>query len=302
MEMVWDIAVGQALRRREVHSRVGGGSRQNGIAPVAGSPEILVFTDPTSGAHHGYDRFEGLREDGTYAYTGEGQNGDQVFQRGNRALRDAQAERRNIRLFRTAGVMATYVGAFTLGDPAFEVRRIPSTAGPDRDGIIFNLEPIEAAALEVLPAYGGFEKVTGVRDWVAPSSSEYFTAASSSARAAMRDEFRLQAQFGRWLTARGDRVKVLRLATTGTFIEPDLYNSSTGEVIEAKRSVARHDVRMAIGQVLDYASVARLNGFDVAPSILLPARPADDLLELCHSLGITIWHSIDGNFKRLSPL
>jgi len=152
---VWEITVGQTLRRREVHSLVGGGSRQNGIAPVAGSPEILVFTDPASGADHGYDRFEGLREDGTYAYTGEGQNGDQTFQRGNRALRDAQAEGRTIRLFRTAGVMATYVGAFTLGEPAFEIRRIPSTAGPDRDGIIFNLEPIEAAALRFsLPTEG----------------------------------------------------------------------------------------------------------------------------------------------------
>lgn len=221
-----------------------------------------------------------MREDGTYAYTGEGQNGDQTFQRGNRALRDAQAEGRDIRLFRTAGVMATYVGAFTLGEPAFEIRRIPSTAGPDRDGIIFNLEPIEAAACDVLPAYGGIEKSTGIRDWIAPSSNQYLTASSGTvARAAMRDEFRLQAQFGRWLIARGDRVRALRLATAGTFIEPDLYNSSTGEVVEAKRSVARHDVRMAIGQALDYSNVARLNGFQVAPSILLPARPGEDLLE-----------------------
>jgi hypothetical protein len=301
--MTWTIEVGQTLRRRELHEIVGGGSWQNGIAPVRSTPDILVFTDPVSGAAHGYDRFEGLREDGTYAYTGEGQRGDQQFVRGNRILRDSAEDGRVVRLFRTSGRNATYVGPFTLGDPAYEVREIPSSDGVLRAGIIFNLAPLEDAALELLPAYGRDEIDPLVSKWSAPSFDDYTVNLRRTGEEtyASRVEFELQAAFGRWLTLRGDEVKLLVLETTDGVLRPDLYNETTGEVIEAKKSVARTYVRTAIGQVLDYAHVARVKSLDLAPSILLPGRPSNDILELCHSLGITVWHPDTIGFVRLEP-
>ncbi|QQD77249.1 hypothetical protein I8920_05835 [Curtobacterium sp. YC1] len=301
--MTWKIEVGRTLPRRELHEIVGGGSWQNGIAPVRSTPDILVFTDPVSGAAHGYDRFEGLREDGTYAYTGEGQRGDQQFVRGNRILRDSAEDGRVVRLFRTSGRNATYVGPFTLGDPAFDVRQIPSSDGPLRAGIIFNLAPLEDAALELLPTYGREGIAPLVSGWSAPSFDDYAVSRqlTGAETHASRVEFELQASFGRWLTFRGDEVKLLVLETTDGVLRPDLYNETTGEVIEAKKSVARTYVRTAIGQVLDYAHVARAKSLDLAPSILLPGRPANDILELCHSLGITVWHPDTIGFARLEP-
>jgi hypothetical protein len=300
----WEIEVGQVLLRREVHRMVGGGNRQSGIATVRGSDEILVFTNPRSGSEHGYDAYEGLREDGSYGYTGEGQQGDQQFTRGNKALLETPSSGRNIRLFRTAGVLATYIGAFTLDDPPFSIRRIPDFSGVLRDGIVFNLIPIDAAALDVLPVQGRSRDGVAIRSWKAPSYDDYviqLREATSGERAASRIEFQLQSDFGTWLERRGDVVRVLDLDAGGAVIQPDLYNETTGEVIEAKKSVARGYIRTAIGQVLDYANVARRSGLQVAPSVLLPGEPPTDLLELCLSLGITVWTRSRDGFNRFAP-
>lgn len=64
-------------------------SNKRGISTPRSIKEILIFTDPEAGVRYGYDKFEGLSEDGSYAYTGEGQPGDQVFLRGNKPLHDS---------------------------------------------------------------------------------------------------------------------------------------------------------------------------------------------------------------------
>lgn len=122
--LAWVLEPGDTVRRRSVHEAYGG-QEQGGISTPRSVPEILIFTDPDAGAQFGYDRFEGLREDGSYAYTGEGQYGPQVFARGNRALREAAREGKSIRLFRTSGTSATYVGKFTTGTPTYTIETIP---------------------------------------------------------------------------------------------------------------------------------------------------------------------------------
>jgi hypothetical protein len=61
-----------------------------------------------------------------------------------------------------------------------------------------------------------------------------------------------------------------------------------GWIVEAKKSSARPFVRMAIGQVLDYAHLARKDHRPVVPVIVLPEEPTDDLKELIVSLNITL--------------
>jgi hypothetical protein len=48
-EMVWDIAVGTSINRGELHSRLGGGSWQDGITRVVKTDEMLVFTNDGGG-------------------------------------------------------------------------------------------------------------------------------------------------------------------------------------------------------------------------------------------------------------
>lgn len=300
----WTLEIGDTVRRREIHDAFRG-QQQGGISTPKSIPDILIFTDPKEGAKFGYDRFEGLREDGSYSYTGEGQEGHHEFLRGNKALRDAAADGKTIRLFRTSGTMATYVGAFTTGEPAYRTETILDAKGAPRLGIIFNLVPIDADTT-LLPPYGGERSATAaITEWTAPKHSDIVVAQdeliTTGERVVSRVEFELQADFGRWLESQGHVVKRLTLPTESSTIEPDLYVESNGWIVEAKKSSARAYVRTAIGQVLDYAHIARRAGYTVTPVILLPGHPERELLELMATLDIIVVVRRGDSFHALQP-
>lgn len=71
-------------RRRDIHA-VYGGQQQGGIYTPSRHAVIIVFTG-SSGEQHGYA--DGWSPEGVFRYFGEGQVGDMVFERGNRAIRD----------------------------------------------------------------------------------------------------------------------------------------------------------------------------------------------------------------------
>lgn len=303
-ERRWTLEVGDTVRRREIHNAFRG-QQQGGISTPKGIPDILIFTDPKEGAKFGYDQFEGLREDGSYSYTGEGQEGHHEFLRGNKALRDAAADGKTVRLFRTSGTMATYVGAFTTGEPAYRTETIPDAKGAQRLGIIFNLVPIDADTT-LLPPYGGERSASPmITDWTEPRHSDIVVAqdelVTTGERVVSRVEFELQAGFGRWLKSQGHVIKRLTLPTESSTIEPDLYVESNGWIVEAKKSSARAYVRTAIGQVLDYAHIARRAGFTVTPVILLPGLPEQELLQLMATLDITVVVRSGDSFHTLQP-
>lgn len=301
----WTLEIGDTVRRREIHNAFRG-QQQGGISTPKSIPDILIFTDPKEGAKFGYDRFEGLREDGSYSYTGEGQEGHHEFLRGNKALRDAAADGKTIRLFRTSGTMATYVGAFTTGEPVYQTETIPDAKGAQRLGIIFNLVPLDADTT-LLPPYGGERPARAtITEWTAPDHSDIVVAqdelVTTGERLISRIEFELQAEFGRWLKSRGHVIKRLTLPTESSTIEPDLYVESNGWIVEAKKSSARAYVRTAIGQVLDYSHTAQLSGIRSSPAVLLPGRPEPDLLLLMHKLGITVAVRSSDSFDILVPI
>lgn len=303
----WVLQPGAEVQRASLHDAYGG-QRQGGISTPKSVPDIFIFTDPDKGAKYGYDRFEGLREDGNYSYTGEGQVGDQVIdKRGNAALVRSAEEGRIIRLFRTKKTYATYVGSFTLGTPAYWESTIPDVNGNDRRGYIFNLEPIDAET-QLLPSYGGQKLVSpAVRGWVPPDFADIVVEGGSLSeeperRIVSRVEFKLQYDFGRWLRAAGHQPKNLSLPIHNSVIEPDLYVPTRGWIVEAKRSAGRAHVRTAIGQVLDYVHVARRFAIEAMPVVLFPAAPTDDLVELIHSVGTTLtYRSADGSDFTVVP-
>ncbi|MCJ1708531.1 hypothetical protein [Microbacterium sp. VKM Ac-2923] len=305
----WLLEPGDTVRRRSMHDAYGG-QQQGGISTPRGQNDIFIFTDPESGARYGYDKFEGLREDGSYSYTGEGQYGPQEFVRGNRALRDCAKDGKTIRLFRTHGTSATYVGAFTTGTPTYEIETIPDASGNPRAGIIFNLLPT-VARVELLPAYGGglgpealIDYSAAPRSWTPPEYDDVVVAAADTApgdRLVSRIEFELQAAFGEWLRTQGLSPRRLPLRAGSALIEPDMFVPERNWIVEAKKSIARGHVRTAIGQVLDYAHVARKAGLDATPVILLPGLPEDDLRELMHTVGITLIWRIEDGFEVSKP-
>lgn len=288
---IWSLEIGDTVRRRELHAAYGG-QQQGGIVTPRNVRDIIVFTDVRSGAEFGYDLFEGPQPDGSYWYTGEGQQGDQVFERGNKALRDANSDGRPIRLFAKDGVNATYVGLFATGEPTFRIDTIPDVNRNPRAGIIFNLVPVDANLAAVVEGAAARASAT-IAVWSPPDASDVVVAQAESSlpgdRVVSRIEFELQGQFGEWATKRGTPPKRLRLEVAATTIEPDLYIEEKGWVVEAKKSTGRAYIRTAIGQVLDYANNARAAGITGAiPVILLPGRPDADLLDLMLSLGITV--------------
>lgn len=68
----------------------------------------------------------------------------------------------------------------------------------------------------------------------------------------------------------------------------DLFDRTTNALIEAKGSVERGAVRMAVGQLADYSRF--VNGGKARRAVLLPERPREDLLALLDSQDVvTIW-------------
>lgn len=309
--MPWIVALGETRPRREIHGLYRG-QDQGGISTPKGSQHILAFTDPFEGKKYGYDKFEGLREDGSYAYTGEGQRGDQRFGAGNAAIRDAASQGKIIRLFRKEGTLATYVGTFTTSVPTYHYETIPDIDGQPRLGIIFNLIPLDART-ELLPAYGGelgnSPAVFGARPqpltWSPPDYSDVVVEGQEGLaredRVVSRVEFQLQSEFGQWMSARGDQPSRLRLRAGSTLIEPDFFFESRRWIVEAKRSPARGFVREAVGQVLDYVNVAQRSGLSAAPAILLPGRPEKDLQVLLHNHGILLATQSGDGFEFAAP-
>ena len=86
---------GKEYRRSELHALYGG-QGQGGISTPKGKPYIFLFTGP-QGEEHGYhDHWE---DSDTFIYTGEGQHGRMEFVRGNAAVRDHDANDKDLHLF-----------------------------------------------------------------------------------------------------------------------------------------------------------------------------------------------------------
>lgn len=143
-------------RQADIHGRYGG-QQQGGISTPAEYPLIFLFTGE-SGSQYGYvDRFR--EDDGTFWYTGEGQEGDMEMTRGNRAIRDHEANDKELHLFEAVGQgQVRYVGQATYLSHHWEERK---DANEDmRDTIVFELavetetdEHGSAGASEPSPEY-----------------------------------------------------------------------------------------------------------------------------------------------------
>ena len=291
----WDIAVGQTLIRRELQQRYGG-APFGGIEPSRSTPNVLLFTDPATGQRHGY--FDGWADDGCFHYTGEGQRGDQQFREGNKAIRDHLADGRELRLFRATGRQVTYLGAFTsdLEQPYYFTDAPETGGGPLRTVIVFRLRPTgdflrrdsEGMAAPAAPAFAEVP--------VEAQRQERYQVQPSEPTEAERREAGLVRRYRLYLEQRG--AEVVRLAIRpGSERRPlycDLFNKSDNQLIEAKGSVAREAIRLALGQLLDYWRFIKPTPRMV---LLVPMKPRPDLLHLLHEHEVSVvWEEHPGHF------
>jgi hypothetical protein len=289
--MEWTLNPGDYIVRKELHDQYGGG-REGGISPSSKTPNIFLFTDPPVGRLHGY--FDGWGVDGKFHYSGEGQKGDQRMVRGNSAVRDHQLKGRSLRLLRGSGGSVEYLGEFALepSQPWYE-SEAPESGHSDviRKVIVFRLAPIGEVIhdpSDVLPPPVE-ESVTLVR--VEDLNTETFAInPSAQPKEGERREQRLVLEYKTFMEQKGSVIRRMRCRPAGEAkpIFSDVYDEVRRNLIEAKGTVTREAIRMAIGQLADYSRFLE----SVAKAALLPERPRKDLETLLESQGIsTIWQT-----------
>lgn len=277
----WQLKPGDRIERKELHSRFGGRT-QGGIGPSAKTPNVFVFTDPVAGEKHGY--YDDWMPDGRFHYSGEGQYGDQRMISGNASILNHQAEGRALRVFQGARGTVTYRGEFTVDqeDPWYSADAPETNDGPLRKVIVFRLNPVDTTPQEPATKLGRLlvshpnqvddlplERNENETTFVNPNQEPY---------EADRKEARLVKAFADYLTSNGHQSGRQRILPPGESrpLFTDLHAKGLGLLVEAKGSVTRENIRMAIGQLADYSRFVD----HTIRAILLPSEPRQDLLAL----------------------
>jgi hypothetical protein len=299
MDPTWELLPGASIQRVVMHKDLGG-SRQNGIAPSRQSPNIFVFSDPTAGERHGY--YDGWLGDGCFHYTGEGQRGDQVMKAGNAAILNHRAEGRALRVFMGARGFVTYLDEFEVDDvePFYRTDAHETNNGPRREVIVFRLrpkliEPPEPTSKLAEVLIGPARKDVPVEQqhtekaYVSPTSEPYESD---------RREQRLVLALEKHLRGLGHEVVRQQLRPPGEArpLLTDLFDATTGTLVEAKGTVERGAIRMAIGQLADYKRFLG-EGQPKRLAVLLPSEPRHDLCDLLISQGIDLIYETETGFE-----
>ena len=274
--VLWTLRPGDRIRRRELHARYGG-SGQSGISPSRTTPNVLVFTDPRSGERHGY--FDQWAADDSFHYSGEGQRGDQTMTRGNLAILSHRADGRALRVFQGAKGTVQYVGEFVVDElEPYTRAEAPSTAnGPPRQVIRFHLVPIDRAVTAGERDQPGRPYRRRDED-VEVTSREAVTARDPDAAGrGLRAHHRLQNRLSDLVKAAGytpmEPESPLDPAfDLAWFVEGTLF---VVEVKSCNQNNQTQQLRLGIGQVLDYEDTLLGRGHSVQPVLYLEKQPAD---------------------------
>lgn len=132
------------------------------------------------------------------------------------------------------------------------------------------------------------------------NTTERFTiiTAGPSPQDRARREANLQNSYAEYLRSHGHTVHSRRIELEHTSLYLDMYDESTGELIEVKSTTDRMTIRLALGQILDYARFVDHQ----YKSILFPERPTEELIALLHSHGVSVaWAVSSGQFTMNRP-
>jgi hypothetical protein len=294
--MLDKIKPGATLPRRQVHEMYGG-RQQGGIGPSREAPVVLFFTDPATGHRHGY--YDGWDADGLYNYCGEGQQGDQRLVQGNKAILNHAAEGRTLEGFSAKGSNVTYMGEFELVD-YYWTEAHESGSETLRQVVVFRLRPVSGQVPVQLPdvpetltkspavTQVSIEEQHTERAFVTPDREPYEIE---------RREATLVLRYRDHLKLLGHTVSRLRVVPAGEVVPlySDLWDETTGELVEAKGGVTREQMRSAVGQLLDYGRFIQSK----SRVVLVPTRPRADLLAYLSAAGIGVVYSDGDEWVRV---
>jgi hypothetical protein len=117
----------------------------------------------------------------------------------------------------------------------------------------------------------------------------------AASTAAIRRESRLVARYVEYLQSEGHTVARLKHTTTdGETLYSDVWLPDLRLLIEAKADAGRPSVRMALGQLIDYA---RALSNPCHRAVLLPEAPTPDILNLIRAGGAEAIWSAEGSFR-----
>ncbi|MFE7288416.1 hypothetical protein ACFU90_28890 [Streptomyces noursei] len=125
--------------------------------------------------------------------------------------------------------------------------------------------------------------------------------AATAATVAVRHEAELTQAYKGFLDSAGHQTGAFQIKVKGltSTLRTDLYDATDHVLYEAKGSNSREDVRMALGQILDYSRYVKAPGRGEEPKrvILLPAAPTPDMYTLLdrYDVGV-VYQSDDGRF------
>jgi len=95
--------------------------------------------------------------------------------------------------------------------------------------------------------------------------------------------------YKKWMTAKGSTIVRLRYTVSGTGVQLncDIWDKTRNNLLEAKGTGRRPDIRMAVGQLIDYR---RLRPPIPQCAVLLPQQPQQDVADMLQSVGIfAVW-------------
>ncbi|WET81096.1 hypothetical protein P3102_07685 [Amycolatopsis sp. QT-25] len=291
--MLEGLTPGAQLPRREIHQRFGG-RPQSGISPSSRARVVMFFAVTNSPPGTGF--FGGLGDDGFLHYFGEGQNGDQQFTQGNKAILNHQQDGRTLEGFVTGQAGATYLGEFTLAD--FYQVDAPDPTNPHllRQVIVFRLEPLGDLPVPLPRAPYAPARVFRIEAAPLMLSSERHQPLRRSSRAEKNE---LADRYTQYLERIGHETRMLRILPPEEAqpFSPSLWDDTARELVEIKAQVTRDQIRSAIGALLDCARFVNAAGL----VLLVPTRPRPDLLALLKHTGITVVYEDDNGWVREEP-
>jgi hypothetical protein len=313
----WVTEPGERLTRTELSELYGGSVYSGGVVPSRTTPKVLIFSDPKQGEKSGYV-YDG-RDPGSTAfyYTGKGGSGDQTVIV-NAAIAQHAEHGRSLRLFvadgrvgRTQTTIQRYVGEYRLDpDAPWEEKAAPGRDGKTRMVLVFRLLPVGVESSEavtslpvIAPDVGKVGRAVLVPEEL--HTTRFFEVAGSEPALGRRVESDLVTSFRASTGAQYMRWAIPLGAGSGRNLLTDIYDLEARRLYEAKSSAGRADVRMAIGQLLDYRRYLDVPGLVCV--VLLPERPAEDLGELIGLVGFELVFEEDGAFtswgakESLSP-
>lgn len=181
---------------------------------------------------------------------------------GNASILNHEAEQRALRVFHGARGHVTYLGRFAAAG-WYEADAPETGDGPLRKVIVLKLRPLDTPAQRPGTKLGRLlaeqqEPVTEI-DIERLETEKTFVDPNCELYEAERRESKLVLSFSTYLRGKGHQVHRHRILP-GEETRPlltDLYVPDLDLLIEAKGSVTRENLRMALGQLLDYNRFVR---------------------------------------------